>query len=124
MDVKHLKLTRSLPCIICGKWPPNQAHHLLRSVRRGMALKAQDRYTLPLCFNCHRDLHDMGDETLFFEQHNIDAVSLSDTLYEYSLVKDPQGAFDYIEARFTPAWEAFHHRKTLVLEGKEHADMF
>lgn len=74
MNKKHLNWIRSLPCLVCGKWPPNQAHHLLTNVNRGMGLKASDDYTLPLCMDCHSQLHLNGNERAFFESVDLDPL--------------------------------------------------
>lgn len=54
-DEAYLRWVRTLPCCMCGARPPSHAHH---KTGAGMALKAPDRETLPLCRKDHRDLHD------------------------------------------------------------------
>lgn len=45
-----------------------QAHHLLKPVYslRGMSLRAGDKDAIPLCVECHRKLHERGNETKYF----------------------------------------------------------
>ena len=84
-DRSHLEYVASLPCCIptCRKTPV-QVHHILRGVIRGTGLRAGDDKVLPLCFECHRKLHDYGDETWFLEQHGIDGLDLAAQLWELS----------------------------------------
>lgn len=47
----HLEHVRSLPCAWCGKPGPSEPSH---HGAHGMAIKASDYYTLPLCHEHHR----------------------------------------------------------------------
>lgn len=71
-DKKHLLKIKSLGCCIC-KSPEADAHHL-RIVGQGRALglKNSDLYVVPLCRTHHNELHDFGDEALFFAVHGVD----------------------------------------------------
>lgn len=81
---KHLQYIDSLICVCCGKPNPTH-HHLLRVNQRyltptrgtgglafpkyktkGMGIKNDDKFTLPLCPKCHQMLHLDGNETAFF----------------------------------------------------------
>lgn len=59
-DPAWLAFIRSLPCCMCLKMPPSEAHHSLAH-KPGMSMKATDHETMPLCgpwpFGCHYDLH-------------------------------------------------------------------
>ena len=56
-DNKRLELIRSLPCCQCGASPRSQAAHSnFGQHGKGKGIKADDRYTLPLCHSCHADL--------------------------------------------------------------------
>lgn len=69
-DNKRLDAIRSLPCCQCGASPRSQAAHSNFGIHgKGMAVKADDRYTIPLCVTCHQklDQYNMGmnrDESL------------------------------------------------------------
>ena len=53
---KRLEQIRSLPCVQCGAPPRSQAAHSnFGEHNKGMGVKADDRYTLPLCVVCHQD---------------------------------------------------------------------
>lgn len=60
-------------CLICRQ--PAQAHHLLRSGRKGMGMKAPDDHSIPLCPGHHRELHLSGDETAYLAQYDIDGLA-------------------------------------------------
>ena len=61
----HLAFVRKLPCLACNRPPPNAAHHALGlDLGRGMARKAADRWTTPLCDRCHMTLHDRNHNLL------------------------------------------------------------
>lgn len=51
-DPKHLARVRSLPCVVCGAAPPNEAHHPREG--QGMGQKAGDYQAISLCPACHR----------------------------------------------------------------------
>lgn len=53
----HRRNVAALSCARCGKVGPSQAAHV--NISKGMALKACDSLTFPLCPECHRE-HDQG----------------------------------------------------------------
>tara|TARA_R100000781_G_scaffold2273_2_gene3693 strand:- start:2324 stop:2626 length:303 start_codon:yes stop_codon:yes gene_type:complete len=63
----YLNWVASLACINCGiKDETIVAHHLkgcYAPLSGGMGRKANDYFTMPLCFKCHDKLH-KGDEDL------------------------------------------------------------
>lgn len=68
-DERYLDYIRSLPCIVCGRRGATQAHHLKDPKLCGMAQKAPDWATIPLCADvdggCHHALaHGQGPEAL------------------------------------------------------------
>ena len=64
---KYIRWVSSLPCINCGTEDGTVvAHHLkgcYAPLSGGMGRKANDYFTMPLCFKCHDKLH-KGDEDL------------------------------------------------------------
>ncbi|MDY6469144.1 hypothetical protein SKM57_11190 [Acinetobacter faecalis] len=52
-DAKRLTEIRKLPCVECGKSPVDVAHSNFSEHGKGKGIKADDRYTIPLCRNCH-----------------------------------------------------------------------
>lgn len=56
-DNKRLEKIRSLPCCQCGASPRSQAAHSNFGIHgKGKGIKADDRYTIPLCRECHANL--------------------------------------------------------------------
>lgn len=62
--MNHLAFIRSLPCCRCGK-SPSQAAHVRMGTGGGMGMKPDDRYTVPLCADCHRRQHDVGERAFW-----------------------------------------------------------
>ena len=56
-DFDRLVWMRQQPCCACDAPPPCHAHHFIGKLK-GMALKAPDSETMPLCLQCHKNLHE------------------------------------------------------------------
>lgn len=65
---KYLSFVRNLPCCICDRPGPNEAHHAGQV--RGVAIKADDLTVVSLCSTHHREFHDKGRIT-FEEKHHV-----------------------------------------------------
>lgn len=52
----YLKWVASLPCSHCGA-PSDEAHHIIGVGEGGMATKACDLLTMPVCRPCHTEIH-------------------------------------------------------------------
>jgi hypothetical protein len=48
----HIERVKSLPCSLCGKSAPSDAHHLLEGRIQGR--RCADWCTIPLCKDCHQ----------------------------------------------------------------------
>lgn len=56
-DSKRLAAIRQLPCVECGRAAPSQAAHSnFGEHGKGRGIKADDKYTIPLCHVCHAAL--------------------------------------------------------------------
>lgn len=53
--MNRLTKIRKLPCIQCGSTPAQVAHSNFGEHGKGRGIKADDEYTIPLCYRCHRD---------------------------------------------------------------------
>jgi len=62
MKLRFKKL-RHMPCIACGRNAHIEVHHLIGHGFSGMAMKADDSLTIPLCSPCHHSLHHSGHVT-------------------------------------------------------------
>lgn len=57
-DRAHLERVKQLPCIVCGRPGPSDAHHVRTrpdGQGYGMGQKASDQETIPLCKAHHQD---------------------------------------------------------------------
>ena len=88
-DEAHLRFIRSLPCVACEDNTATEAAHLkmpcAKAAKRnvGIGEKADDKWTLPLCGEHHREQHKLGEE-LFWRQYGIDPVSTASFLFGVS----------------------------------------
>lgn len=64
----HMARIAQMPCALCQELgveqsTPTQVHHIRTG--QGMAQRASDHLTIPLCYDCHQgDLGIHGDRTL------------------------------------------------------------
>ena len=96
---KHLKWIAERPCVICGDSPCDAAHIKYADARVGkplssnIGMKADDRFTLPLCRYHHEEQHGRGERKWWQSKH-IDAVLVA--LVLYSLSGDDEAADHFI----------------------------
>ncbi len=91
MSATHLILLHALPCCITGQEPCREAHHLrsmfgqsgAASFSRGLGLKAEDRWALPLEHESHMASHRVSsrDERGWFLERGIDPHALAKALW-------------------------------------------
>ena len=56
-DNERLKVIRKMICCECGADAPSQAAHSNFGIHgKGKGIKADDKYTIPLCHSCHANL--------------------------------------------------------------------
>ena len=79
-DQHHLRFVSSQPCLICAR-RPTDAHHLRFAQVTAMGRKVSDRFTVPLCRLHHRDLHDRGNERLWWQDKGIDPLAVATALW-------------------------------------------
>ena len=63
---RYLEWIKTQPCECCGK-PSDDPHHLIGWGQGGMATKAHDIFAIPLCRQCHTELH--NDPVKFEQKH-------------------------------------------------------
>lgn len=76
----HLAFVASKPCLICGRNRAH-AHHLKFAQPTALGRKVSDEFTVPLCSTHHRELHQHGDERVWWDAHRIDALSAAEELW-------------------------------------------
>ena len=84
----HLRFIRGLPCLITGKRPVEACHIRYADPKNGKrevggGEKPDDKYTVPLCPEKHREQHDMNERD-FWEAHGIDPVVVAQALWANS----------------------------------------
>lgn len=88
-DKKHLEFVAEHPCCICKG--ASVAHHLTIAEPKARGLKAGDNWTLPLCDRHHTELHNFGDENLYWLLYNIDPFSIAKELWSETENKNTNG---------------------------------
>jgi|HubBroStandDraft_5_1064220.scaffolds.fasta_scaffold170737_2 hypothetical protein len=85
----HLDFVRSFACCVCGDDTTTEAAHIRfgepRAGKRptGLGEKPHDAWTVPLCGDCHRAQHMMG-ERQWWKAQKIDPLFVSLALYRAS----------------------------------------
>lgn len=83
-DLVYLALIRQLPCLGCNDEPSEAAHVRMQSGAHnkhgGMGKKPHDKYALPLCRDCHREQHRIG-ERAFWSIVNVHPLLICERLY-------------------------------------------
>ena len=82
-DKSHLRFVASQPCLVCGR-QPSDPHHLRFAQPRALGLKVSDEFTVPLCRGHHRQLHQAGNEVVWWEGLKIKPMDIAKTLWEQS----------------------------------------
>lgn len=65
---KYLKWIRTKPCVLCGSIYSIAPHHL-RDPQRKHTRRYNDLNTIPVCFDCHRSLHDNPSKEKAIEEN-------------------------------------------------------
>jgi hypothetical protein len=82
-DRDHLKFVSTQPCLACGR-SPSDAHHLKFAQGRALGRKVSDEFTVPLCRAHHRELHQRGDERMWWQQLNLDPLPIAQRLWGHT----------------------------------------
>jgi hypothetical protein len=80
---QHLSFVRQLPCVGCGHAAPSEAAHVRSGSDAGTGIKPSDRYSLPLCTECHALQHQFG-ELRFWSVLRIDPLNVAFRLWTIS----------------------------------------
>lgn len=85
MSEAHLDLIRKMPCAATLAMPGGEAHHLKCVGNRGMGLRTEDRWAVPLAHIPHMEVEAAGskNELQWFRDHGIaDVRELAERLWE------------------------------------------
>ena len=77
----HLKFVASQPCLVCGRQPCDP-HHLRFAQPRAIGMKVNDEFTVPLCRDHHRQLHQAGNEVAWWKDLNIEAHEIAKGIWD------------------------------------------
>ena len=80
---EHLRFVAEQPCLICGR-SPSHAHHIRYAQPRGLGLKVSDEFTVPLCAIHHSENHTTGNESRWWQERNLDPLSVARRLWQKS----------------------------------------
>ncbi len=88
----HLAFIRQLPCLLCPDThnTSTEACHVRmadRSIAKpitGIAVKPDDRFTLPMCSAHHRQQHENGNERDYWQYAGIDPIKTALALWSVS----------------------------------------
>jgi hypothetical protein len=72
----HMDWVRSHHCVACGGSENMHAHHVRLGSHAGMGQRPGDDVTVSLCANCHRHLHNDGEDT-FQRTWEVDLLALA-----------------------------------------------
>ena len=84
---EYLEKIRQLPCCVASEKceGPVEAHHLKAMVKRGMGMKSDDRWAVPLChYHHHQGVERAGskNEISWFQKRGVDALTLANALWK------------------------------------------
>jgi hypothetical protein len=82
-DRDHLKFVSTQPCLACGR-SPSDAHHLKFAQGRALGRKVSDEFSVPLCRAHHRELHQRGDERIWWQRVNLDPLPVAQRLWQHT----------------------------------------
>jgi hypothetical protein len=79
-DRDHVRFVAKQPCLICGR-RPSDAHHLRFAQSRALGRKVSDEFTVPLCRGHHREVHQCGDEAMWWRAASVDPTAAAGALW-------------------------------------------
>jgi len=85
-DKAHLRFVASHPCLVCGR-QSSDPHQLRFAQPRALGLKVSDEFTVPLCRDHHRKLHQAGNEVAWWHDLSIKPLVIAKALWDESRMK-------------------------------------
>jgi len=99
LNPRHCRWIAERHCLICGQTDVQVAHikfadgRILKPLSSNIGMKADDRFTLPLCIVHHAAQHAVG-ERKFWQSYHLDPVLIA--LHLYSISGDDEQADHFI----------------------------
>jgi hypothetical protein len=85
-DKDHLHYVASQPCIVCNRILA-EAHHVRFAQPKAFGTKVSDEFTVPLCRDHHRELHNNGNERAWWHDMGIDPLPVAKRLWDESHIE-------------------------------------
>jgi hypothetical protein len=84
MSDDHCGLIRKMPCCICLRTPGGEIHHLKSVPGRGMGIRSENKWGVPLCRTDHELVERAGskNEIKLFKDVGIDCHLLANDLWK------------------------------------------
>jgi Rad52/22 family double-strand break repair protein len=93
-DKDHLRFVASQPCLLCSRLP-SDAHHLRFAQPVALGRKVSDEFTVPLCRIHHRQAHQAGNESAWWQDMGVDALEIARALWQESHANNTRGSVVY-----------------------------
>ena len=77
---KYIKSLHGKPCLVCGF--ASEAHHVTCAEPNAMGMKVGDNWCVPLCHAHHMELHNFGDERLWWAMQGVDPIEHATKLFK------------------------------------------
>ena len=81
----HLAFVSAQACLVCRR-SPCDAHHLKFAQPRSLGRKVSDEFTVPLCRDHHRELHNHGNELAWWANLQIAPIEVARDLWQTTLL--------------------------------------
>jgi hypothetical protein len=92
VNEQYLRMIRQLPCVCCAHMPseghPNDAAHIRYADAAackpitGVGTRPDDKWSLPLCHDCHMNQHDRGAERIWWEKRHLNPIRICQELWD------------------------------------------
>lgn len=79
---KYLEWIRTLNCIVHGT-SPSEPHHYNAPGHGGTGTKCPDERCIPMCFECHRLIHQIGRKS-WLDKHNLNEEFMEQAIEIYN----------------------------------------
>lgn len=79
----HRKWIRDFHCCACGTATAIECAHVRVGTDGGIGIKPSDRWTIPLCKDCHSRQHQLGEES-FEKETGINMKAIAEQLFKLS----------------------------------------
>ena len=79
----HRKWVRGHCCMACGSSAGIECAHVRVGTDGGVGIKPSDKWTVPLCRDCHARQHQIGEES-FEKQWGVNLKAVAEALFRHS----------------------------------------